>query len=135
MKFFLLFAALLLTGAAATPVPSVSGAVTVVMADIQSPSVASLDYGWAQPTLNTDGSAITTSLTYSVYVGVAGSAPTLMQSGITALDYSFTTSLPSGVPICFAFTATENGTESAQSPQACITAPYVPNAPTNFQVT
>ena len=135
MKFFLLLAALLLTGAAATPVPSTAGLVAVVMALVQSTTVSSVALGWAPPTTNTDGSTITAPLTYNLYMGVAGSALVEQQTGIVGVNYNFVTSLPTGVPVCFAFTAVESGVESSQSNIGCITVEYVPNAPTNFQVT
>lgn len=99
-----------------------------------SPYSASLS--WTAPTANTDGSAITGSLTYNIYQGASGAlGATPVQTGITTTSATITAGLSAGATVCFAVTAVEGGVESAQSAQACKTFPKpVPVSPTGLTV-
>jgi|HubBroStandDraft_5_1064220.scaffolds.fasta_scaffold102517_3 hypothetical protein len=88
---------------------------------------------WTAPTVNTDGSPVSGTLTYNVYSGATATTLTKLQSGVTGL----TVSIPgvAGSTSCFSVTAVEGGQESAQSNVACKTFPAsVPDAPTNLVV-
>ena len=90
---------------------------------------------WIAPTTNTDGSAITATLTYNVYQGPEG-ALVKVQSALTALSVSITTGLTAGTTQCFTVSAIENGVESGQSLPACVTlAPLSATPPAIHTVT
>lgn len=97
----------------------------------QAPSVT---LTWTAPTQNTDGTAITQSLTYNVYQGPKGAeAATPVATGVTALTWSGTAGLQPGTTVCWEVTAQDSGGESAKSAEVCKTfAPSVPNPPSNL---
>jgi len=78
---------------------------------------------WTAPTANTNGTAITSALSYNLYQGAKG-AEVLVASGVTS---PYTASLASG--LCFEVTAVESGVESARSNEVCEL-PSAPGAPT-----
>jgi hypothetical protein len=88
---------------------------------------------WTGPTLNTDGSPVTT-LTYNIYQGLTG-ALVKVQSGVTTATATITAGLTPGTTQCFAVTAVEAGQESAQSTTACAAIPLpTPGVPTQITV-
>jgi hypothetical protein len=89
---------------------------------------------WTAPTTNSDGSAITATLTYNLYQGLTG-ALVKVQTGVATLSATITTGLTAGTSQCFAVSAVENGVEGAQSNTACATIPQqVPGQPTQITV-
>lgn len=91
---------------------------------------ATLTATWTAPTTNTDGSAITATLTYNLYTGAAG-AETKTQSALTSTTAAITAT--AGVSTCAKVTALANGVESAQSAEVCATPAFpTPNAPTGL---
>jgi hypothetical protein len=98
-------------------------------------STESASLVWTAPTANTDGSAITATLTYNIYQGPSG-ALVKVQSAVSGTTATVTSGLTAGSVQCFAVTAIENGVESAQSNSACVTIPSPsPAAPTNLTIT
>lgn len=94
---------------------------------------------WTAPTTNTDGSAITGTITYNVYQATqtGTTAPTLakVQSGITGTTLTITAGLTPGTTQCFAVTAVVNAQESAQSAQSCAAIPFsTPNSPSQITI-
>jgi hypothetical protein len=90
---------------------------------------------WTAPTTNTDGTAITATLTYNIYQGPSGSL-VKVQSGVSGNSATVTTGLTAGSVQCFAVTAIANGVEGPQSNSACVTIPSPsPSAPTNLTIT
>lgn len=89
---------------------------------------------WIPPTQNTDGSAITGAITYSIYGAVQGAPKVLIASGISGTSYTHTAAT-NGTTFCYTATATVAGQESAQSAEACkAIPPAVPNPPTNLVI-
>jgi hypothetical protein len=97
-------------------------------------STTSAALSWTAPTTNTDGTAITATLTYNVYQGLSG-ALVKVQSNLTTAATTITTGLTANTTQCFAVTAIANGVESAQSTPACAAIPFpAPGAPTSVIV-
>jgi hypothetical protein len=94
--------------------------------------------GWTTPTQNTDGSTITTALTYNAYQGLQGQPLNKIAAGLTVNTLVVSTGLTAGTTQCFAVTALEGTAESAQSNQGCVAVPIPPpskpNAPTGLTV-
>lgn len=122
-----LIAALLLSAAAfaqSTSVTKVAG--------------QTVTFTWTAPTTNTDGSAISGSLTYSVYscpstatAGGAASACTAAVTGLSALTWT-SAALTAGT-FYYAVTASDANGQSALSDIATVTVTAAPpNAPSNF---
>jgi hypothetical protein len=83
---------------------------------------------WSAPALNTDTSAVTPPLTYSVFQGARGTVKPLVASKLTALSY--TADLAKG--LCFEVDTTDkDGDEGPHSPEVC--APSVPLPPGGFK--
>jgi hypothetical protein len=102
---------------------------TAVLAQT-TPNTANLS--WTTPTTNTDGSAISGSVTFNVYESIQGSAPTgsPIATGLTAASDAISTGLADGSTDCFNVTAVVAGQQSAFSNQACKSFPAgTPNAP------
>lgn len=78
---------------------------------------------WTVPTLNTDGSTISTALTYDVYRSHGSGPFTRVRTGIPIPQATITGNLTPGVMECFAVTAIEDGTESARSGESCVVVP------------
>lgn len=93
---------------------------------------SNITLAWVAPTTNTDGSAITGTLSYNLY-SVTATGYTSLQSGITGLTNQ-RTNLSAGTP-CYALTAVLNGVESAQTNPVCVAVVSGPNAPTSVSVT
>jgi len=90
---------------------------------------------WTAPTKNTDGSAITATLTYNLYQGVQGASLTKVQSGLASTSATVTTGLTQGTTQCFTVTAVVNAAESAQSTSACVAIAFpTPGVPTQITV-
>jgi hypothetical protein len=119
------------TPAAPKPGAVAPKAVAKAAAATPTPSAA---LSWTAPTTNTDGTAITATLTYNIYQGLTG-ALAKVQSGVTTTAATITAGLTAGTTQCFAVTAVANGVESAQSNSACaaISQPS-PNSPTTVVV-
>jgi hypothetical protein len=87
----------------------------------------SVNLGWKAPTANTDGSAITGTLTYNLYQGPKAGPFVKAASGLTGTS-TVVTSLAAGN--CFTLTAVEaqgaSTTESAPTATVCA---LVPNSP------
>jgi hypothetical protein len=107
-------------------------ACAVIPASAQTTST-SVTVGWIAPTKNTDGSAITGTLTYNLYQGPPAGPFVKVASGIAGTS-DVVTSLSEGN--CFAITAVETGTassvESALSSTACAT---IPGSPSGLTIT
>lgn len=90
---------------------------------------------WAAPTTNVDGSAITSTLTYNIYQGLAG-ALVKVQSGVPGTAaVTITAGLTAGTNQCFTVSAIENGVEGAQSNALCLLIPKaVPGVPTQVTI-
>ena len=71
------------------------------------------------PTLNTDGTAITATLTYNIYQGPQGGTLVKVQTGLTGLSAVVSTGLVAGTTQCFAVTAVAGSQESSMSTSAC----------------
>lgn len=87
---------------------------------------------WTAPTGNTDGTAVSGTLTYNLYEGPSATALSASpaQTGITTLGEATALGAAPGATACFAVTAVEGGQESAQSNVSCKTFPAsIPNAP------
>ena len=84
---------------------------------------------WTAPTANTDGSAISGTLTYNVYAGPKGGTFAKVASAITGTSTTIT--LPSGSN-CVAVTAVEGSQESDPSTAACV---IQPNSPAGVAIT
>lgn len=103
-----------------------------VTAQAQAAPSAALSY--TAPATNTDGSAISGTLTYNIYQGLTG-ALVKVQSAVTGLSVTITTGLTAGTTQCFAVTAVEGGVESAQSNTACVAIPKpIPGVPTQVTI-
>lgn len=90
---------------------------------------------WTAPTKNTDGSAITATITYNLYQGVQGSTLTKVQSNLATNSATVTAALTPGTTQCFTVTAVTNGVESAQSLSACTAIAFpTPGAPSQITV-
>lgn len=92
---------------------------------------------WGAVTTNTDGSAISGTVTYNVYQTPCGSTSggTQLANGITALIYTVSAGLTDGTTVCFNVTAVAGGIESAYSAQGSKTFPAgVPNPPASLTV-
>jgi hypothetical protein len=107
-------------------------ACAVIPASAQTAST-SVTLSWTAPTKNTDGSAITGTLTYNLYQGPAAGPFVKVASNITGTS-DVVTSLSAGN--CFAVTAVETGsatsTESALSNTSCD---IVPGSPSGLTIT
>ena len=91
-----------------------------------------LTYG--APTLNTDGTAISGPITYSIYGAKQGSAKTLIAASISALTYTHTAAV-GGQTWCYEATATVATVESAHTGEVCKAVPSpVPNPPNGLTV-
>lgn len=111
----------------------------ILAAQAQTATTHSAAVSWTAPTTNTDGSAITGTLTYTLYQGTQPATGTAtlasVQTGLTAASATVTTGLTAGSTQCFAVTATANGVASAQSGQACAAIPFsTPGVPTQITV-
>jgi hypothetical protein len=91
----------------------------------------SITLSWVAPIANTDGSAISGTLSYNLYT-VTATGSTSLQTGITGLTNQ-RTNLNAGTP-CYALTAVENGIESSPTNPVCVTVTAGPNAPTSISV-
>lgn len=90
---------------------------------------------WGAVTSYTDGSPISTPVTYTVYQGLQGAAKTVAQTGITATSLVVSSGLSGGTTVCWELTATAGGQESAHTAEACKTFPVqVPQTPSGFVV-
>jgi hypothetical protein len=90
---------------------------------------------WTAPTANTDGSAITGTLTYNIYQALQGVPLSKVSTGNTALSVVVTAGLTAGTTQCFAVTAVEGTQEGAQSSIGCKTFPSpTPLAPVLISV-
>lgn len=93
---------------------------------------------WTAPTKNTDGSAITQTLNYTLWQATQGSTLAKVQTGIAGLSTTITKGLTPGTTQCFAVSAlnTTTGSESAQTTPVCIAIPQpVPSAPGGLTIT
>lgn len=89
---------------------------------------------WGAPSQNTDGSAITSPLTYKVYGGVQGTAKTVLAT-VSTLTYTHSAA-PNGVTYCYQVSAVAGSQESSLSVEGCkAIPPLVPNPPTGLTVT
>lgn len=87
---------------------------------------------WVAPTAYTDGSAISSPITYTVYQGAKGSpSKTIAQANLTGLTLTLSGLAPS--VICWEVTATVAGQESAHSAEVCKSF-LVPSVPTGVGV-
>jgi hypothetical protein len=114
----------------------------------QTPS-ATASLSWTAPTTNTNGSTITTALTYQVYQAAASgttcpastSSSYIAVGGVVSSSTALTLTLPSadyGTTQCFFVEAIEATVDSAPSNVASVAvpaAPSQPNAPTTVVVT
>ncbi len=90
---------------------------------------------WTAPTLNSDGSTITATLTYNVYQAAQGSTLVKVQSALANTGVLISAGLTPGTTQCFAVTAVANGQEGAQSATACAAIPFqTPGVPTQITV-
>lgn len=90
---------------------------------------------WSRPTLNTDGSAITSPITYQLYVGTAGHE-VIYKTPVTSPPYILVPTPAPGSQVCVQVTATADSVESAPSAEICKTLPKsTPNAPTAVTIT
>ena len=90
---------------------------------------------WTAPTANTDGTAISATLTYNLYQGLQGASLAKVQTGISTTTATVSTGLTPGTTQCFAVTAVANGVESAQSTSACLAIVFpTPGAPSQITV-
>jgi hypothetical protein len=119
-----LFAALCLS--------SLAQAITLPAPVLTVETGSTVTFAWKAPTANKDNSAITGTLTYNVY-GVTATGSSSLQTGITGTTNQ-RTNLAAGTS-CYAFTAVENGIESAQTAPVCVAAVAGPNPPTSITVT
>lgn len=84
---------------------------------------------WTAPTTNTDGTAITSPLTYQLYVGATG-AEVKNGNPVSAPPYVLSPAPAPGVNTCVQVTAIAAGIESARSKEVCATIPLpVPGTP------
>jgi hypothetical protein len=84
---------------------------------------------WTAPTGNTDGTPISTPISYNLYQGLTG-ALAKVATAISGTTATVMSGLTQGTNQCFAVTAVVNGIESAQSNVACGLIPFsTPNAP------
>lgn len=99
---------------------------------VSTPVTPTATLSWTAPTLRTDGSTITGSLNYNVYVGNAGAEAKV--ASLTTSNTGEVVSLPNaaGSTVCFYVTAAETGgLESAPSNEGCKTFPQAsPLSPT-----
>lgn len=93
----------------------------------------SIALSWIAPTKNTDGSAITGTLTYALYQGTSGGTFTQVATGITGTN---TTVASPAAGNCFEVIALEavsgSTTASAPSNVACA---EIPGSPTSVVIT
>lgn len=95
---------------------------------------------WGAPTANTDGSAITGAITYTVYMGGAGVSPltTIAQSATPSTKTVISTGLVAGTTVCFAVKATVAAIDSAQTAPVCLAlaaTTLTPSPPSKVTVT
>jgi hypothetical protein len=87
-------------------------------------SSSQVTVSWTAPTLNTDGSTITGTVSYNLYEGTSTSGPwTKVQGQLSAVAEELST-IATGS--CFAVTAVVGGVESALSTAVCIKQPDAP---------
>lgn len=92
------------------------------------PAVRQASLSWVAPTQYTDGTPITTPLTYNVYRGARGSAKARIATGVVALAY-VDSGRPAGVEECYQVSAVAVE-ESALSAEGCKSYPALtPAAP------
>ena len=91
-----------------------------------------INVGWGPATKWSDGTPITTPVSYNVYVSVNGGPYTLSASGLTAVNVSLS-SLPNGVPHCTLIAPVIAGVEYRWAPN-CLTPLLVPKALTALRV-
>ena len=76
------------------------------------------------PTKNTDGTTITGTLTYDLYMGTASGAEKVVAVGLTGTPITYDANLTDGTTYYFYVTALNSaGNASAPSNEACITFP------------
>jgi hypothetical protein len=85
------------------------------------------------PTKNTDGTAITGTLTYNLYQGTTAGAETKVASAIAGSPFTVSTGLVASTTVYWYLTAVENGVESAPTNEACKVFPGV--VPGTFTIT
>lgn len=86
----------------------------------------SAELSWGAVSQYTDGTAITSPVTYHVYRGLQGQPKTRAQSSLTALTFTFS-NLPVNTTQCFVVTAVADGVEGAPSAEGCKS--IVPGTP------
>jgi hypothetical protein len=91
----------------------------------------SIQLGWTAPTKNTDGSAITGALTYTLFQGPSAGPFVQVATGLTGITTTVTSATAGN---CFALAAVEAQgatiTASALSPTVCALIPSSPNGVT-----
>jgi|ERR1051325_7873298 hypothetical protein len=87
---------------------------------------------WAPPTVNTDTTPITGTITYNLY-NVTGANPVLLAGGLTSAA-SARTNLSAGTP-CYAVTAVVGGVESGLSNTASVWVAEIPTSPKTVSCT
>jgi hypothetical protein len=112
---------------------------TIGIGIAQTPTGLTATWTWSAPTTNSDGSAISGTLTYQLYVGTAGANSESGTPAYTGTATSATTSgYSSGQTVTGFVIACYNGTVgpcSAKSAEASYTFPLpAPAAPTSLKV-
>ncbi len=77
---------------------------------------------WVKPTTFADGTPLTGTVTYQLYIGPSGKE-VKFGNPVTSPPYSATSPAP-GVNQCAQVTVIANGVESDRSAEACATIPY-----------
>jgi hypothetical protein len=127
---------------AASP-PDVSKLVTTVLVaspnqvGIQNLSMPTMEisYSWIPPTVRTDGTPITGTLTYVIYRGIPGSMMAI--DAVQSLNVTWYEPIVWGTVQCFGILVSESGVQSVLGPLACVQIPSkgAPNAPAGFKIT
>lgn len=96
----------------------------------QAQAAPQVTVSWVAPAKFTDGTTITSAITYQLYVGASGKEAKF-GNPVTAPPYVITPTPAAGTQVCVQITATVNATESDKTPEACTTVPYpAPSSPT-----
>lgn len=111
--------------------PAFAAAPTCVNGAVGTAPTATITF--VAPTKNTDGSAITGTLTYNLYQGTAAGAETKVASAIAGSPFTVSTGLVASTTVYWYLTAVENGVESAPTNEACKVFPGV--VPGTFTIT
>lgn len=102
--------------------PALAQAATCVTGTAGAAPSATLTF--TAPTLNTDGTAVATPLTYTLFEGTTSGGEKQVATGLTGSPVTVTTGLVAGTTYYFTITVTDaNGSVSAQSNEVCKALP------------